>query len=146
MSFALSFANHQFCRACGISKPPEDMCPTPGAGNICRACTRERLQRWIDANRERYDRRRWAHTLRKKYGITLEQYEDMLAAQDGCCAICKRAVEAAPRRLHVDHDHVTGRVRGILCYLCNTGLGVFKDDVERMRAAIEYLEARKERA
>lgn len=140
MTFALALADDRFCRTCGLNKPAEEMCSAPSAGNICKLCTRARLQRWIDGNRERYNRKRWEHHLRKKYGITLEQYELMLAEQQGCCAICRLPMELAPRRLHVDHNHETGVARGILCYLCNTGLGVFKDNAVRLRAAADYID------
>lgn len=62
---------------------------------------------------------------RKNYGITTEQYEEMLLAQGGRCAICGRTQEEAGmrHRLHVDHDHETDRVRGLLCYRCNTAMG-----------------------
>ena len=60
-----------------------------------------------------------------QYGITLEQYEAMLAAQNGCCAIC-RTSPTEKRQLHVDHCHATGRVRALLCSPCNTQLGSFE--------------------
>lgn len=75
------------------------------------------------------------------YGLTPEQYAEMLEEQGGVCAIC--GTDEWPgkgNRPHVDHDHSTGRVRGILCSHCNHGLGKFRDDPERLRAAAEYLE------
>ena len=73
----------------------------------------------------------------RKFRITLEQYEELLAEQEGGCAICGRP----PRRvsLHVDHDHGTGRVRGLLCFSCNAALGYFGDDGDRLVAAANYL-------
>lgn len=67
--------------------------------------------------------------------IDLEKFEAMLVEQDGHCAICERETE----KLCIDHDHATGIVRGLLCVTCNTGLGKFKDDPERLRAAAVYL-------
>jgi len=75
--------------------------------------------------------------LRKNYGITVEQYDEMLVAQNYVCAICGDKDEN--KRLHVDHCHASGRVRGLLCRGCNLGLGKFKDNVETMFAAIKYL-------
>jgi hypothetical protein len=60
--------------------------------------------------------------------------------QDGRCAICRKKPQTG-RRLSVDHDHKTGEVRGLLCTLCNQGLGYFKDDPGRLGAALEYLTA-----
>jgi hypothetical protein len=84
------------------------------------------------------------HSLKKTYGITVEQYAEMLAVQDGCCAICKRS-ESRTRgsraiTLAVDHCHSSGSVRGLLCGRCNTAIGLLQDDVGVLRQAIEYLE------
>jgi DNA-directed RNA polymerase subunit RPC12/RpoP len=72
-----------------------------------------------------------------RYGIRLEQYEAMVVAQDGRCAICGSALE----QLHVDHDHETGEIRGLLCSNCNVAISQLGDDVETMESAIAYLEA-----
>ncbi len=80
----------------------------------------------------------------KRYGVTPEQYRAMLAEQDGKCALCGHvpapgAVKAASR-LHVDHDHVTGAVRRLLCNGCNRGLGYLQDSPSLLRAAADYIE------
>ena len=86
------------------------------------------------------ERRAW---LKYYYGITPGEYDALLEEQNGVCAICnERPVE----RLCVDHDHPTDLIRGLLCRLCNLGLGHFKDDIGRLRAAIAYLEAFEARA
>ena len=74
--------------------------------------------------------------LKYRYGITEETYEKMLKDQDHCCAICK---EKPKKHLAVDHCHETGKIRGLLCMNCNKGLGMFKDDENRMNKAIQYL-------
>lgn len=80
------------------------------------------------------------YRLKYRHGITLEQYEAMLTAQDHKCAICLRYPEDNLKNpWHVDHDHSTGKVRGILCHSCNTALGNFKDDVHLLMRAVEYL-------
>lgn len=79
----------------------------------------------------------------RTYGITLSEYEDMLRAQGGLCAICRQPERAAGRSLAVDHCHTTNRVRGLLCMRCNIALGMYEDDVLRMRAALAYLEGRR---
>jgi hypothetical protein len=80
---------------------------------------------------------RAAH-LKRKYGITVADYEGMLAAQGGGCAICG-APEPNGQSLHVDHCHDTGAVRGLLCFTCNAGLGLFDHDGERLARAASYL-------
>jgi hypothetical protein len=77
--------------------------------------------------------------LLRMYGITVDRFEEILALQDGLCAICRTPAFGA-KLPHVDHDHESGSVRGILCSNCNTGLGLFKDDPELLRAAAKYLE------
>lgn len=83
--------------------------------------------------------------MQKTYGISLEQYEAMLAAQDNGCAICggehtpEDRWKSGLRNLRVDHDHKTGVVRGLLCYHCNIGLGHFRDDPELIAKALSYL-------
>lgn len=78
--------------------------------------------------------------LKSTYGLTLEDFDRMLAAQGGACAICKTCVPGGPGRFSVDHCHTTGRVRGLLCNNCNRGIGGLKDDANLLRAAIAYLE------
>jgi hypothetical protein len=80
----------------------------------------------------------------QRYGVTIDQYDAMLTEQDGRCRICGDPPDPngkrAASRLHVDHDHVTGKVRGLLCLSCNVGVGHFRDDLERLRAAVAYIE------
>lgn len=77
-----------------------------------------------------------------RYGITYTEYEAMEIAQGGLCKICLRPpTKARWGRLHVDHDHVTGRVRGLLCHNCNNALGHFEDDSARLRRAADYLDS-----
>jgi Recombination endonuclease VII len=76
--------------------------------------------------------------LRRRYGISLEEYELRLALQNGVCAICNKKPKGL---LCVDHCHVTGKVRGLLCKKCNSGLGFCDDDPIRMQAGADYLTA-----
>jgi hypothetical protein len=81
---------------------------------------------------------------RRKFGITIEDYDAMFACQGGRCAICKTDQPtghgAKNGRFSVDHDHATGEVRGLLCSGCNTALGGFKDNVDVMKNAIHYIQ------
>lgn len=74
----------------------------------------------------------------KGFGLTVSDYDQMLVAQGGVCAICKKQCSSG-RRLHVDHDHKTGVVRGLLCGRCNPALGAFDDSPALLAAAITYL-------
>jgi hypothetical protein len=81
--------------------------------------------------------------LKQNYGISLDQFADMLAAQDHACAICgTKEPKGRGCTFHVDHCHTTGVVRGLLCHHCNVGLGNFRDDPERLTAALQYLATR----
>jgi len=86
---------------------------------------------WAIAN----PRRRYANELRRKYSLTIDQFDAMLIAQDGRCAICNDPMVEP----HVDHDHETKKVRGLLDAHCNRGIGCFKDDPEVVASAMEYL-------
>jgi hypothetical protein len=84
------------------------------------------------------ERARAAH-LKRAYGISIQEYEAILTAQGGGCAICgEPARERSP--LHVDHDHRTGQIRGLLCFKHNNALGDFDDDPYLLRAALRYVE------
>jgi len=83
--------------------------------------------RYLDAGREREVK--WAN--RGIVGMTVERFDRMLADQDGRCALCRVPM----RQVSVDHDHATGTVRALLCSTCNTGLGKFGDDPDRLSAA-----------
>lgn len=77
--------------------------------------------------------------LKHRYGITLDEYNDLLKRQEGRCAICNIHYSAYKRKLHVDHDHENNVVRGILCTNCNRGLGCFKDNSDFLQKAINYI-------
>lgn len=81
----------------------------------------------------------------KKYGLTLSEYDDILESQGGLCAICKTddpRGHSKAGRFHVDHNHTSGAVRGLLCHDCNTGLGFFKDSTALLEKAKDYLNNR----
>lgn len=75
----------------------------------------------------------------RKYEITLEQYEEQLKKQDSLCAICHQP-QKNNRRLDVDHDHITKKLRGLLCASCNTAIGHLRENKEHMLSAIRYLD------
>ena len=86
----------------------------------------------------RHKKTRWAKHLSERYGITIETYETMLQSQGGVCASCG-GLGKGIRRLHVDHDHRTEEVRGLLCANCNVIIGHAHDSIHQLKACIEYL-------
>ena len=77
--------------------------------------------------------------LKKYYGINLETYNAMLTSQNGVCLVC-HCTNKSGKRLFVDHDHVTKKVRGLLCHSCNAAIGLLREDPALLRLAMEYLE------
>jgi predicted nucleic acid-binding Zn ribbon protein len=118
------------CAACGESYRPKQR----KASIYCSRKCGERARRESGRDRE-------THLLRK-YGVTQEWYDDTLAKQSGGCALCGNGPSERGKyrtHLHVDHDHKTGAVRGLLCDRCNLLLGQFGDDPDRLMAAAKYL-------
>ncbi|WP_126315858.1 endonuclease VII domain-containing protein [Mycobacterium neumannii] len=137
---------------CGKVKPRSRMARTRESDPLCMACY-QRARRLKQDPAEIRRANLWA-----KYRITPEQYDLLRATQDYRCAICGRdeikidlnRVGGRPRSdgrplakvpLAVDHDHITGEIRGLLCPSCNAGLGAFGDNPQRLSAAISYLQA-----
>ena len=124
----------KWCPDCDAVKPlvafPRTHASRSGVYTYCKPCHNIRGK----AAKDKVGGSRTYH-LKRRYGITAEEAEEMLVAQGGLCAICRTAPAA-----HVDHDHDTGEVRELLCFNCNGGLGQFKDDPEVLRAAADYVE------
>lgn len=109
--------------------------------SLCIKCSNEKdIERY---HRERKEESRNKH-LKRNFGITLEEYDALLEKQDNHCEICPRTPEENGRRLCVDHDHKTGKVRGLLCTPCNTLLGQANDNEDILLKAIQYLNKYKE--
>ena len=102
-----------------------------GFSTICKDCTNKTKEKW------RAGKKRVSYHTLYKYSLTKEDYLIMLEKQNGVCAICKK--EDPTQRLSVDHCHTTNKVRALLCSNCNTGLGLFKEDIMLMTKAINYL-------
>lgn len=82
--------------------------------------------KWYAANRDKHLRTTRNAELRRKFGITLERYEALLASQDGKCGLCGTTEPKGQGSFHVDHCHETGKIRGLLCHHCNTHLGIYE--------------------
>jgi hypothetical protein len=148
------------CSRCGESFPPDNFYKASRnhlrnqRHSWCKPCViegnRSRRQALVGQAKELDDERNRRYTRRKrlrKYGLTPQTYDDLLNAQGGVCAICGEPERISqPHRksgeepLAVDHCHKSGHVRGLLCFMCNTALGKFRDDPDLLRAAADYLE------
>ena len=157
------------CTKCGEDKPLGDyhnsICTKDGHYAMCKPCVLAKNAAWRKDNKgkvaeakKRYYMRNWeairqhrleymaAHkveaaeyrrrwNLAKRYGITIEQYGDLWLRQGEACGVCR----LKHRRMVVDHDHATGKVRGILCHRCNVCLGGLGDNLEGVMRAVRYL-------
>lgn len=145
------------CTKCGLTKSVQEFPRAKngknGLNSRCRGCMnawkRENRRKNPDRHRasdkayyERNKDKARNYYLQKNYGISREEYDRLSQEQGGACAICGEmpAGRGKASTLHVDHDHETGAVRGLLCTNCNNGLGQFRDDPERMRGAARYIE------
>jgi len=93
------------------------------------------LQKYRDKNKPRFN----DYLLRRNYNITLEDYNKLFSNQEGKCAICGIPQSELKNKLGVDHNHTTGKVRGLLCNKCNLSLGNIKDDIKILLNMINYL-------
>jgi len=97
--------------------------------------TKKHRQQYLTDNKEHVKKVVRNYSLKRKYNITPEDYNTLYNKQQGKCAICGNSEEL----LHVDHDHITGKVRGLLCLKCNRGIGFLNDDIKILQQAINYL-------
>jgi Recombination endonuclease VII len=158
------------CKKCGAVKALTEYYSAAGNGDglrgECKECSLAQRRRWYQDNRERSmayvrawqqaspDRvRAWRRKnrarrleklreihLRNKFGLTPDEYDRMLVAQGGVCALCD-ALPTPGISLHVDHDHGTGEIRGLLCVRCNNALGLFREDPDLLKRAARYVAA-----
>lgn len=128
---------HKKCTQCSKEKIISDFDKRDdrpsGSKSYCKDCRKSNHKSFYGKNQNRF---RDAH-YKQKYGITLEDYERMYMFQEGKCAICKKHES----RLCVDHNHKSKKVRGLLCPLCNKGVGLFYENKKILVSAIEYLES-----
>lgn len=156
------------CSKCGETKPVADFFTKSKGGeprSSCKACAaiyehshgdlpsvkrRRRIRsRWLRRHDPDVRQRCFESNLRSQYGLTFEQYETMWRGQNGLCCICggpilcgKAPSKKLAHRSHavVDHDHQSRKVRGLLCWQCNAGLGNMQESPDRLRKAAAYLE------
>lgn len=132
----------------------KDKSKSDGLCPLCKVCEHERKRIWRRNNLDKVNSRarQWTarnpdkvreKLLKDNYGMTLAEYDALLIRQKGLCAICKQPskdmMKGKVKALAVDHDHKTGKIRGLLCKNCNVGLGSFADSVKNLKEAITYL-------
>ena len=108
-----------------------------GYYTICKSCARKRNKKYrLTHKATKEQKRKWR--IKSKYGITQEEYEQLYIAANGACEICHKELDV----LYIDHNHDTGKVRGLLCRGCNTGIGMLQEDISTLLKAIKYLESK----
>lgn len=126
-------AKTKTCTKCGLDRPLTVFPTRKDRGNRLRSHCKPCHNVWQTTNRGKQLTR--DSTFQRKYGISGADYDRMLREQSGACALCGRSDE----RLHVDHSHSTGAVRGLLCANCNMALGLLRDDPEVLIRAAKYV-------
>lgn len=104
----------------------------------------ETLRAYYLKNKDKIREYNKEYCLKKTFGITLKEYNNLFTKQDGCCAICKEHQSNFTIALAVDHNHTTQEVRGLLCSKCNMSLGLLNENITLLQAAIDYLTEYKE--
>lgn len=106
----------------------------------CKKCENAATIKRTKANPERTSRYSRKSRIKTQYGLSWDDFQKIVSTQGGACPICKNQLDFnANRRVHIDHDHATGKVRGVLCNWCNSGLGRFKDNARWLDAAAQYI-------
>lgn len=149
----------KICTKCKVTKPLGEFYNAThhkdGKTSQCKQCTDRKNKEWESRNKDkvreyrkqadfrRRDYRAGEHLFRT-YGLTKSEYTNLLTKQQGLCAICKReesgVLRGSKRRMGVDHNHKTGRIRGLLCDDCNTGIARLQESPEILRIAARYVE------
>lgn len=139
------------CNTCGAEKPLSEFhfrSDTNKPRSDCIVCFRSKSKKRYEEREETKEAYvRASHKFNvKRYGLSLESYDQMFEDQDGKCKICGTTVykptdqKGMLETACIDHCHETGKVRGLLCRKCNTGIGSFKESLTVLRCAVDYLE------
>lgn len=134
------------CKSCLATYPLEKFHKNKnrdGRFNICKICHHKRVAAWRAKNRDKTPSYSRTSGLRHRYGITPEKFEEMVKSQNNKCLICGETPSNTKAfqtwKLHIDHCHKTKKIRGLLCHLCNRGLGLFKERSDLLEKALLYL-------
>jgi len=138
------------CKTCNTTKPLSEFGLLRGKPrHICKECRKVESKTWYENNKDRkkelskaYRHIKKDKDLQSTYGIDLATYNQMLVNQCYSCKICSKHQTELKRAMCVDHDHETGKVRGLLCDTCNRSLGLLKDSVDTLMRAVYYLQGK----
>jgi hypothetical protein len=128
----------KFCPRCQTEKSLDEFYRDRTRGHLdgrssyCKSCTTERQRERRHAGKIDYRK----YNIKQKYGLSLEELDEMVLLRQNLCEICGSLFDPVP---HIDHDHETGEIRGLLCSPCNKGLGHFRDNEVLLERAQEYL-------
>jgi len=147
----------KICNKCGKEKELDDFVKNKksldGTGNTCKICYNEWYTNWYHSKNNAIKKKKYQDNLnknakrvsvrkfqlKKSFGISLDEYDEMKTNQNNCCAICGISGDDISKNFAVDHDHITGSNRGLLCTNCNFLLGCAKDNIFILINAIQYL-------
>lgn len=142
--------NGRVCTHCRVFKEWEyfslNRIAPNGRKSLCKSCQnkkeKERINKWKKSDPIAWKEARWHKHLKSAYKMSIQDYNNLLKNQNGVCKICKRKPEdCRDKKLFVDHCHTTLKNRGLLCYHCNTVLGMANDSISILENAIEYLKS-----
>jgi hypothetical protein len=135
-----------------MGRPSTSTCPQghvkvqQGGRLVCLECKNTHTKEWRNRNPEKTIESHRKSSLKSSFGLTPEQYAQRWKEQKGLCAACEEPLpekENGDRFPPVDHDHLTGKIRGIVHTKCNRGMGLFNDNPDRMRKVADYIERNK---
>ena len=132
---------YKVCNKCKLSHPLDNYYKSSriksGKRGDCKFCVAKTRKRW--ARRNYSPSKEKNKDLKRRYNISLSEYNELVRKQEGCCEICGVHESKLTRSLHVDHNHKTGEIRGLLCLQCNKLLGYANDDVIYLLGCVDYL-------
>lgn len=143
----------KICKTCQKKKPTTEFYPNKNTKDkfqsSCKTCALQLQKKWYEQNpsknrewcKQYYskNKHKWRErSYKNKYGLTIEEVNEMLLSQNNQCPICQSAFKKT-KYMNIDHNHQTGKMRQILCSKCNTAIGLLDENIERFRRAIDYL-------
>lgn len=141
----MTIIQNKKCPKCNVSKDTNDFhknrSTKDGFARICRDCKNSMAR----DRREKFPLSKRESDLKRRYGMSLTEYDNLYEKQGGVCAICSNKETAIhsntgrKKMMSVDHCHKTGEIRGLLCSKCNRGIGYFNDNIDLLNKAIDYL-------